>query len=282
MLPSAEDADGIAPVAAPAAWHPDPHGRATLRWWDGVQWTSMVTIDGRSFDERLADGGPTAGPGAALSRPDQFPGQPLAETDPGMQELARERYLTYHELRPGVYGGAIHITGVDGRLLAVAESDKPTTSYGFLAKEMCIYLTRTDGVHLGTLVRPKAATREDHPVIDAAGRRVGEFVGPFFLPKVAIRTEVGEVGTIHLGRPESFILDPAGQPLVRCLQTQNYHVFETYRTARQPDAFVIEKLGPVPAWLFLFALLMPIEANLRIDRSRVESRSPGGGGIGWS
>ena len=27
---------------APAAWYPDPHGVAELRWWDGTQWTDAV------------------------------------------------------------------------------------------------------------------------------------------------------------------------------------------------------------------------------------------------
>jgi hypothetical protein len=28
--------------AAPAGWHPDPHGQAAMRWWDGRQWTEHV------------------------------------------------------------------------------------------------------------------------------------------------------------------------------------------------------------------------------------------------
>jgi hypothetical protein len=39
----------IAPAAAenPAGWHPDPHGQAALRYWDGQQWTEH-TSDGQA------------------------------------------------------------------------------------------------------------------------------------------------------------------------------------------------------------------------------------------
>jgi Protein of unknown function (DUF2510) len=26
-----------------AGWHPDPHGQARLRWWDGSQWTDHTS-----------------------------------------------------------------------------------------------------------------------------------------------------------------------------------------------------------------------------------------------
>ena len=32
---------------SPPAWHPDPSGRFHYRWWDGSQWTSQVSTDGR-------------------------------------------------------------------------------------------------------------------------------------------------------------------------------------------------------------------------------------------
>lgn len=32
---------------SPPAWHPDPSGRFHYRWWDGHEWTSQVSIDGR-------------------------------------------------------------------------------------------------------------------------------------------------------------------------------------------------------------------------------------------
>lgn len=33
--------------AVPAAWHPDPTGRHTHRYWDGAAWTAHVADDGR-------------------------------------------------------------------------------------------------------------------------------------------------------------------------------------------------------------------------------------------
>jgi uncharacterized RDD family membrane protein YckC len=31
------------PQSAGAGWHPDPHGQARLRWWDGSQWTDHTS-----------------------------------------------------------------------------------------------------------------------------------------------------------------------------------------------------------------------------------------------
>lgn len=38
---------GVSPAATPADWYPDPSGRFHYRWWDGTQWTSQVSTDGR-------------------------------------------------------------------------------------------------------------------------------------------------------------------------------------------------------------------------------------------
>jgi hypothetical protein len=34
-------------AATPAGWHPDPHGRHELRYWDGTQWTQHVSTGGQ-------------------------------------------------------------------------------------------------------------------------------------------------------------------------------------------------------------------------------------------
>lgn len=39
--------------ANPPAWHPDPHGRHQMRYWDGAQWTQHVSNNGvQSVDGR--------------------------------------------------------------------------------------------------------------------------------------------------------------------------------------------------------------------------------------
>jgi Protein of unknown function (DUF2510) len=40
---------GSAPTSTPppAAWHPDPHRRFQLRYWDGSKWTDDVSDDGK-------------------------------------------------------------------------------------------------------------------------------------------------------------------------------------------------------------------------------------------
>jgi hypothetical protein len=37
-----------APVATPAGWHRDPHGRHEMRYWDGTRWTEHVSTGGRT------------------------------------------------------------------------------------------------------------------------------------------------------------------------------------------------------------------------------------------
>jgi len=36
-----------------SSWQPDPYGRHQLRWWDGTQWTSMVSDNGVTHDEAV-------------------------------------------------------------------------------------------------------------------------------------------------------------------------------------------------------------------------------------
>jgi len=40
---------------SPPAWHPDPGGRFDFRWWDGYQWTSHVSTDGRHLVDTNPD-----------------------------------------------------------------------------------------------------------------------------------------------------------------------------------------------------------------------------------
>ena len=40
---------------SPPAWHPDPSGRFHYRWWDGSQWTSQVSTDGKHLVDTSPD-----------------------------------------------------------------------------------------------------------------------------------------------------------------------------------------------------------------------------------
>lgn len=48
------------PASPPAAWYPDPHDTAQLRWWDGGRWTEHV--EPRPTTAAVAPGFPAAGP----------------------------------------------------------------------------------------------------------------------------------------------------------------------------------------------------------------------------
>jgi hypothetical protein len=239
-------------------WYPDPHQRAHQRWWDGNGWTSFVLVDGRTVDE--------AAPSMSTIQ-----SEPLGDQHPGMAALYREPHLTYRELEPDQYGGKVEILGADGRLLATAEGDDRSRANGLLAKDVTMYMWGVDGARLGFLRRGSGGLVESHSLFNEYNEPVGQFAASFGTTNVSINTNRGCVGRIYVGDRQSNIVTPNGMPLVRCTHTEN---FETLKMRLHPtrmlgrglsDVFVLEKLGPVPAWLFLFALWMPIEANLRID-----------------
>ncbi|WP_148090550.1 DUF2510 domain-containing protein, partial [Cellulomonas algicola] len=55
------------PASPPAAWYPDPHDAAQLRWWDGGRWTEHV--EPRPATAAVAPGFPAAGPAAPTALP---------------------------------------------------------------------------------------------------------------------------------------------------------------------------------------------------------------------
>jgi hypothetical protein len=42
-VPAAQTEGPPTTAPSPPAWHPDPSGKARLRWWDGNQWTEHVS-----------------------------------------------------------------------------------------------------------------------------------------------------------------------------------------------------------------------------------------------
>jgi hypothetical protein len=226
-----------------------------------------VLVDSQTVDEATT-ARPTAGAAAVASEPTE---EPLGDQHPGMVALYREPYLTYRELEPGDYGGRVEILGADGRLLAWAEGDGRSTGSGLLVKNVTVFLTGVDGARLGYLRRAQGLLGETHSLYDESNQCVGQFSADF-TADVSINTNRGGVGVIRYGEQQSTIVTPTGVPLVRCVYQEvdwgdsslNFSS-PSLRAVRRPDTYVLERLGPVPAWLFLFALWMPIEANLHLD-----------------
>jgi hypothetical protein len=69
-----------APPPSPAAWYPDPTGRAELRWWDGADWTDQISVAGQRYLDPQGPGLPAAPvggpPPAPVGERFQAPGPP--------------------------------------------------------------------------------------------------------------------------------------------------------------------------------------------------------------
>ncbi|WP_202924232.1 DUF2510 domain-containing protein [Cellulomonas sp. H30R-01] len=66
------------PASPPAAWYPDPHDAAQLRWWDGGRWTEHV--EPRPVTAAVAPGFPAAGPAAPTAATAVVPQVAAAQT----------------------------------------------------------------------------------------------------------------------------------------------------------------------------------------------------------
>jgi len=68
------------------AWHPDPYQRHQFRWWDGAQWTSLVSDNGVTSDEAAA---PAAQQPMVqqtpVPQPPMMQQPPMAQTQPMLQ-----------------------------------------------------------------------------------------------------------------------------------------------------------------------------------------------------
>ncbi len=93
-------------------WATDPYGRAELRYWDGVQWTSHVSTRGVAADESAP--APTETP---FSRPFSAPGAQQYPT----QQYPTQQYLPQHGAQPygyQPYAPSTSKASTDGKLIA--------------------------------------------------------------------------------------------------------------------------------------------------------------------
>lgn len=258
-----------------------------LRWWDGSGWTTHVCVDGRTFDEAASPaltGSPTPAP-TTSQPPREEPavaavsgGSPVEDA---LRNLAQHRFLAYREQEPGTYGGRIDIVDPNRTLVAVAEGDSRSQTWGFLASDVVIHLTDVHGIRLGSVVRKGRSLRENHPILDHHGVMFGEFLGPIgFTPSATVQTAAGKVARLELGRRDNYLVEPSGRRLAKVAHVQGHRLIEFgFDSWLQHDVFVLELLASLPAWLFVVALLAPIEANMRGDTGRAGSSSIGARGI---
>jgi hypothetical protein len=245
-----------------------------------------VSVDGRTFDEAAAPA-PTGAPAPAPTTGEPSPEEPAAAVAGGspveaaLRALAHHRFLAYREQEPGTYGGRIDIVEPGGTLVAVAEGDSKSQAWGFLASDVVIHLTDVHGTRLGSVVRKGRSLRENHPILDHHGVMFGEFLGPLgFVATATVRTGAGQVARLDLGRRDNFLVESSGRRLAKVAHVQGHRLIEFgFDSWLQHDVFVLELLASLPAWLFVVALLAPIESNMRGDTARSGSASIGAPGV---
>jgi hypothetical protein len=111
--------------APPPGWHPDPFGRAALRYWDGARWTEHVSTAGRPAVDPIAqpDRSVLTEPALVFEYDSPQTGDGWFVWDPGGRLVARVTGPT------GFQGfGPIHYRLVDprGQPLLVVDEGGPT------------------------------------------------------------------------------------------------------------------------------------------------------------
>lgn len=240
MEPTPPPAAGEPGATAPG-WYADPWGQSAYRWWDGTAWTAQVEAGASA---------PTASAPTSASAP-------IA----ALQQLSAEPSIVYLETQPGVAGGRIDLVRPDGALLGWAGGANPSSASGLFGHDVAIELFDARGVRLGAVLRPGGVGPKHHAVIDADGILIGKFLEPVILSNI-VRVETGEgiIAQIHVGPTDSWLLGTGDRRLAHVHHTAEIHFFQNQR-----DTFWLEPLAPMPGWLFLIALLTPIEANVRLD-----------------
>ena len=234
------------PTAAPG-WYPDPHGDAGLRWWDGAMWSSHVHVDGVTIDEGQ---------------------QPLKV----LQWLSREPTIAFYERDPGTYGGQVDLMSADGRLLGRSGSDRPSGASGVFRPAIDIHLWAASGVRLASMRRDSGLHNAVHQVIDSADMPMGAFVRRHAASTmVEIETGAGVVGYLDTAREDTWLQSVSGEKLAHIQRTSQAQFLHAPR-----DTYVLQVLAPMPPWLFVFALLLPVEVDIRVsDRRRSAPRQGG-------
>lgn len=241
------------------SWLDDPMRRGDARWWDGAGWTRWITRAGQVLDEG------------------QIASAVVADANARLQALVAQPHLRYIERAPAEVGGRIDVVAPDGRIVASAQADEPSTRYGDHTPDVLIHMIDADGTLLGTLVRGRG---QIHPVLDAAGNFQAELLGPHGTKRSHIRTPGGVVGMFTVQQQENWLVDSANQPIAKVIHAENFrisppmHVLDAKRNRIErseyfPDTFILEPFRPVAPWWQLLAILAPVEANLRVDTLRV-------------
>ncbi|QGG96492.1 phospholipid scramblase-related protein [Actinomarinicola tropica] len=176
---------------ATGAWHPDPHGRHELRWWDGQRWTEHVSDGGvtstDAVDAAAPAGTTSAGPapvqGAApaghiLDLPVLVVSQKLK-----LIELTNE-YSVFDQ--GGQQVGTVRQVGQSAMkkaLRLVSSVDQFMTH--------TLEVTDASGAVVLVLTRPRKLVKSRLQVADGAGTPIGEIVQQNAIGKIRFSLEAG-------------------------------------------------------------------------------------------
>ena len=280
----------------PANWYPDPHGRAELRYWDGVNWTEHISNDGVQGTDVLS----APPPPDALDRIES-----IVTVDDGRNPEAIRKQVTGDGYRgAGIAQGAASGGGsvFDEPILVVNQKAKLvelSNQYAVFAQDgqqlasvnqvgqskarkalrllsnvdqflsHTLDVTNNAGQTLMRITRPAKIMKSTVIVENGAGHEIGRIVQKNMFGKINFALESGghELGAIKAENWRAWnfrIEDAAGTEVARITKTFEGFAKTLFTTA---DNYVVQvhQRPPDPLNTLIVAAALCIDTALKQD-----------------
>jgi uncharacterized protein YxjI len=282
-------------MTTPPDWHPDPNGRADLRYWDGAAWTEHVSTGGVQSTDPVGGGvsrrldsldkGLTVGnEGQADKIQQQLTGQSIrgagltGKVEGGGGTILTEPVLVVNQKAKLIeLNNQYSVFGQDGQQLAMVNqvgqsaAKKAMRLVSSLDQFMTHKLQITDnsGQVLLQLTRPRKLMKSTVVVEDAAGNEIGKIVQQKAIGKInfGIETNGQMIGSIkgENWRAWNFrIEDAQGTEVARISKTFEGFAKTMFTTA---DNYVVQihQRMPEPLNTLIVASALSIDTALKQD-----------------
>jgi uncharacterized protein YxjI len=282
-------------MTTPPDWHPDPNGRADLRYWDGAAWTEHVSTGGVQSTDPVGGGvsrrldsldkGLTVGnEGQADKIQQQLTGQSIrgagltGKVEGGGGTILTEPVLVVNQKAKLIeLNNQYSVFGQDGQQLAMVNqvgqsaAKKAMRLVSSLDQFMTHKLQITDnsGQVLLQLTRPRKLMKSTVIVEDAAGNEIGKIVQQKAIGKInfGIETNGQMIGSIkgENWRAWNFrIEDAQGTEVARISKTFEGFAKTMFTTA---DNYVVQihQRMPEPLNTLIVASALSIDTALKQD-----------------
>ena len=288
-----------APAAAPAGWHPDPHGRHQLRYWDGSRWSDHVSNDGVTatdpsspkkggllarFEDALAVGAAqdaekvTQKVKGQVSGSGRFGAGRTERAEGGGGSLFTEPILVVNQKSKIIeLHNQYSVYDQDGNVIAIVDQigQSQFKQAARLVSSLDQFLTHKmqiadpTGAVLLHLTRPKKIVKSSVIVSDAADQEIGRIVQRRAVGKIRFGLEVDgvEVGKIKAEnwRAWNFRIEDASEnEIARITKTWEGFARTAFTTA---DNYVVEihERQPEPLNSLIIASALSVDTALKQD-----------------